>query len=206
MTPKIDPWAAIFYKKGHPKTWVNPAGSVLEPTSRPTTPPNHTKSYFFRFWTEFVSILNGFWLTLDPFLMDFGGSPQFFWRSVVQPIGKTTTPRHNERRNDEMIKTMKWRTRRRQHDAARTAKWKNNETTNEETPKRHRSLVKLSDDNTTIDETTKRHNNEATNDRTTNRHTETNDAKTTRQTRKRHNNATHRQIFPKARRNARLAL
>jgi len=38
---------------------------------------------------------------LNRVLMDLG---RFLRRLVVQPIGKTTTPRHNERRNDETTK------------------------------------------------------------------------------------------------------
>ena len=40
---------------------------------------------------------------------------RFLRRLVVQPIGKTTTPSHNERRNEEQTKR---RTRKQQNDAA----------------------------------------------------------------------------------------
>ena len=67
MAPKIRPLGPIFDQKVDFWSPCFPGGALLEPTLRPTTPPNHPRSHFY--W--FLSIFDGFWTDFGWFLMDF---------------------------------------------------------------------------------------------------------------------------------------
>ena len=139
------PLGGHFRQKSRPQNMTLSRAERLGADLAPHDPTTSYKICFFSFLDGFWTILGGFWLILDPFCMDFGGSSHFFERLLVQPIGKTTTPRHNERRNEGIIKKTKRPTWSQHNDPYR----------------------KTFHDNTTIDGTTKRKTTEAQYEKTT---------------------------------------
>ena len=65
MAPKMDPWATFWAQKSPKMDAPFRREASLDATLRPTTPQNHPKSHFYRFWTDFGPIFSDFWWIVE---------------------------------------------------------------------------------------------------------------------------------------------